>query len=101
MAAAAASRREVITVLGPIAPEAMGITQAHEHLLLDAMDHYGGYQYGIDDEERKKDESLPAWFTQGFKHVLVMRRWGICEEAGIQESLSTNCITTRVLSKAA
>ncbi|MEW6749375.1 MAG: hypothetical protein AB1505_00155 [Candidatus Latescibacterota bacterium] len=42
---------EVITVLGPVSPEEMGITQTHEHLLLDAMDHYGGYGYVIDDEE--------------------------------------------------
>ena len=38
---------EVITVLGPIAPGEMGITQPHEHLLVDAMDHYGGYGYVI------------------------------------------------------
>ena len=41
---------EVITVLGPIAPGAMGVTQTHEHLLIDAMDHYpelqGGKGYG-------------------------------------------------------
>jgi predicted metal-dependent phosphotriesterase family hydrolase len=33
------SSHEVITVLGPIAPEQMGITQTHEHLFIDAMDH--------------------------------------------------------------
>lgn len=43
--------REVITVLGTIAPEAMGITQTHEHLFLDAMDHYKGYEFVIDDED--------------------------------------------------
>jgi phosphotriesterase-related protein len=43
--------REVITVLGTIRPEDMGITQTHEHLFLDAMDHYPGYEYVIDDED--------------------------------------------------
>lgn len=43
--------REVITVLGTIRPEEMGITQTHEHLFLDAMDHYQGYEFVIDDED--------------------------------------------------
>jgi phosphotriesterase-related protein len=45
--------REVITVLGTIRPDEMGVTQTHEHLFLDAMDHYAGYGYQmvIDDEE--------------------------------------------------
>src|SRR5690349_18722244 len=42
---------EVITVLGPIAPEDMGITQTHEHLYIDAMDHYPSYEFVIDDED--------------------------------------------------
>lgn len=42
---------EVITVLGPIAPGKMGVTYTHEHLVIDAMDHYGGYSFVIDDEE--------------------------------------------------
>lgn len=45
------SAREVITVLGAIRPEQMGITQTHEHLFLDAMDHYPGYEYVVDDED--------------------------------------------------
>lgn len=43
--------REVITVLGTIRPEEMGVTYTHEHLFLDAMDHYGGYEFVIDDED--------------------------------------------------
>lgn len=43
--------REVITVRGPIRPEEMGLTYTHEHLFLDAMDHYAGYEYVIDDED--------------------------------------------------
>jgi len=45
--------REVITVNGVISPGQMGITYPHEHLFLDAMDHYAsyGYQLVIDDEE--------------------------------------------------
>ena len=50
-------RREVITVLGTIAPEEMGITQTHEHLLIDAMDHYGTYDMVIDDEELVVEEA--------------------------------------------
>lgn len=42
---------EVITVLGIIAPEDMGITQTHEHLYIDAMDHYPSYEFVIDDED--------------------------------------------------
>src|SRR5262245_20012579 len=41
---------KVITVLGPIDPEEMGVTYTHEHLLIDAMDHYPSYEYVIDDE---------------------------------------------------
>ncbi len=59
---------EVITVLGSIAPEQMGITQPHEHLLLDAMDHYGGYQYVIDDEELVADE-LAAFTCRGGRTI--------------------------------
>jgi predicted metal-dependent phosphotriesterase family hydrolase len=55
-------QREVITVGGVIDPSKMGITQTHEHLQLDAMDHYGGYGFVIDDEELVIDELLP--FTQ-------------------------------------
>lgn len=54
--------REVITVRGPIKASDMGITQTHEHLQLDAMDHYGGYGFVIDDEELVIDELLA--FTQ-------------------------------------
>jgi len=42
---------EVITVLGTIRPEEMGLTYTHEHLILDAMDHYPSYEYVIDDED--------------------------------------------------
>lgn len=45
------SDAEVITVLGPIAPDAMGVTNTHEHLQLDAYDHYQSYEFVIDDAE--------------------------------------------------
>jgi len=50
--------REVITVNGVIRPEEMGVTYPHEHLFLDAMDHYAsyGYQLVIDDEEMMAKE---------------------------------------------
>jgi phosphotriesterase-related protein len=44
-------RCEIITVVGPITPEEMGVAHTHEHLVLDAFDHYGSYDYVIDDEE--------------------------------------------------
>jgi phosphotriesterase-related protein len=52
--------REVITVQGLIRPEDMGITYPHEHLFLDAMDHYSsyGYQLVIDDEDMMAQEIL-------------------------------------------
>lgn len=51
-----AEQREVITVRGIIRPEQMGVTQTHEHLFLDAMDHYPGYEYVIDDEDLIAEE---------------------------------------------
>jgi len=60
--------REVITVRGPIPPAEMGITQPHEHLLVDAMDQYGGYVYVIDDEELVIDEL--AAFTRNGGHTI-------------------------------
>ena len=63
-----AQNREVITVLGPIAPEDMGITQTHEHLQIDAMDHYGSYGFVIDDEDRVVDE-LRAFTRNGGRTI--------------------------------
>jgi predicted metal-dependent phosphotriesterase family hydrolase len=51
-------RREVVTVRGPIDPADMGVTQTHEHLQVDAMDHYGDYGYVIDDEDLVVEELL-------------------------------------------
>ena len=52
------SLREVITVNGLIRPDEMGVTYPHEHLFLDAMDHYAsyGYQLVIDDEDMMAQE---------------------------------------------
>ena len=61
-------QNEVITVCGPISPEEMGITQTHEHLLLDAMDHYGQYGFVIDDEELVAEE-LGAFTQNGGRTV--------------------------------
>jgi phosphotriesterase-related protein len=47
---------EIITVNGPIEPRQMGITQTHEHLLIDAYDHYPSYEFVIDDEEMVVNE---------------------------------------------
>jgi phosphotriesterase-related protein len=69
-------QREVITVLGTIAPERMGITQTHEHLVLDAMDHYGGYEFVIDDEELIVQE-LEAFTRQGGQTICDVTLDGI------------------------
>jgi len=45
------SSLEILTVLGPVDPSTLGITQTHEHLILDAYDHYKSYDLVIDDEE--------------------------------------------------
>ena len=49
---------EVITVCGTISPDEMGITQTHEHLQVDALDHYGSYNLVIDDEEQVINELI-------------------------------------------
>ncbi len=59
---------EVITVLGPIAPEQMGITQTHEHLFIDAMDHYSSYEFVIDDEDVVAQE-LTEFTNRGGKTI--------------------------------
>jgi phosphotriesterase-related protein len=62
--------REVITVLGVIRPEEMGVTYPHEHLFLDAMDHYSsyGYQLVIDDEDVVARE-IEEFTTRGGRTV--------------------------------
>ncbi|MFA6109464.1 MAG: phosphotriesterase [Candidatus Latescibacterota bacterium] len=59
MPVASLSGHEVITVQGPIDPACLGVTQTHEHLVIDAMDHYGGYHFVIDDEELVVEELGP------------------------------------------
>ena len=62
------SSQEVITVLGVIDPQDMGITQTHEHLLIDALDHYHDYRFVIDDEELVIDE-LSAYTSRGGRTI--------------------------------
>ena len=44
---------QVVTVLGPIAPEAMGNTLTHDHVLIDAFGLFGDSSYAwiLDDED--------------------------------------------------
>lgn len=48
------------------------------------------HQYNEDprrtQEDKKKDEHMPTWLSQGFGHLLELRRWGLCEESGVQET---------------
>lgn len=60
---------EVITVLGPIAPQEMGITQTHEHVILDAYDHWKSYDFVIDDEEMVIQE-LREYTRNGGKTIV-------------------------------
>ncbi len=62
--------REVITVNGVIRPDEMGVTYPHEHLFLDAMDHYSsyGYQLVIDDEDVMAQEIL-EFTTRGGRTI--------------------------------
>lgn len=64
----ATANQEVITVLGPIKPEQMGVTYTHEHLLIDAMDHYPSYEYVIDDEDMVAKE-LTEFTSRGGKTI--------------------------------
>ena len=61
-------QQEIITVLGPIAPSAMGVTYVHEHLVIDAMDHYGSYGFVIDDEELVIEE-LKEFTSRGGRTI--------------------------------
>jgi predicted metal-dependent phosphotriesterase family hydrolase len=42
--------RQVVTVRGPIAPDDLGTTLSHDHVLIDAFDLWGGYEWILDDE---------------------------------------------------
>jgi predicted metal-dependent phosphotriesterase family hydrolase len=44
------SEPQVVTVRGPIAPADMGTTLSHDHVLIDAFDLWGGYEWILDDE---------------------------------------------------
>ncbi len=60
--------REVITVLGTMRPDQMGVTQTHEHLILDAMGHYPNYEYVIDDEDLVANE-VQEFLSRGGKTI--------------------------------
>ena len=47
---------EIITVTGVIAPEELGITQTHEHIWLNAYDHYKSYGIVFEDEDMMVQE---------------------------------------------
>lgn len=45
------SNLEIETVCGPIPAEALGITQTHEHIWLNAYEHYKDYRFVLEDED--------------------------------------------------
>jgi len=44
------TERQVVTVRGPIAPDDLGTTLSHDHVLIDAFELWGGYEWILDDE---------------------------------------------------
>ena len=85
--------REVITVQGPIRPEEMGVTYTHEHLFLDAMDHYSsyGYQLVIDDEDMMAQEIL-EFTTRGGRTICDVTLDEIGREAFEQLGRGGHCL---------
>jgi len=65
---------EVITVLESITPEQMGITQTHEHLFIDAVDHdadgkgFGHLLKTFVPMQRQRDVS-----DEAIQHMLVTK----------------------------
>jgi len=55
---------EIITVNGPISPDHLGITQTHEHIWLNAYDHYKMYGLVFEDVDVMVQE-LSAFTRQG------------------------------------
>ncbi len=46
----------IMTVRGPIAPEELGLTQTHEHIWLNAYEHYKSYQFVLEDVDTMVSE---------------------------------------------
>ncbi len=72
------------TVLGPIAPDDLGLTSMHEHLLLDARCLYLPTPGALPDDERVSLRTLGdlRWHNQGLRDNLV-----VDDEAMIAEGL--------------
>ena len=64
---------QVVTVLGPIAPEAMGNTLTHDHVLIDAFGLFGDSSYAwiLDDEDVMARE-LERFRDAGFLNSLYV-----------------------------
>jgi phosphotriesterase-related protein len=67
---------EVTTVLGPIAPEALGVTQPHEHLLVDLFGMAGSYDTILDDVPLAIAE-LSAFHAAGGRAIVDTTTIGI------------------------
>jgi len=57
-------RAEIITVNGPISPDQLGVTQTHEHIWLNAYDHYKSYGIVFEDVDTMVRE-LKAFKDKG------------------------------------
>lgn len=60
---------EIITVNGPISPDALGITQTHEHIWLNAYDHYKSYGIVFEDIDTMVSE-LSEYTGQGGRSIV-------------------------------
>lgn len=60
---------EIITVNGPISPADLGITQTHEHIWLNAYDHYKSYGIVFEDEDTMVRE-LEAFTRNGGRSIV-------------------------------
>lgn len=66
----------VMTVLGPIAPEDLGFTQPHEHLLVDLFDMKGSYD-GILEDRTVAAEEATAFAAAGGRSIVDTTSMGI------------------------
>jgi predicted metal-dependent phosphotriesterase family hydrolase len=61
---------QIMTVLGPIAPEELGVTSMHEHILCDIMQRGGGTFWNVLDDEDMAIEELRHFKRAGGSAVV-------------------------------
>jgi len=79
--------KKITTVLGDIAPEALGFCQSHEHLSIAGNSLAGAQDRGIDDPEKSAAE-LERYYTAGGRALVDAQPLGCGREAGILAHIS-------------